>query len=110
MPITPQRPYPYQSRQHPLLHLGEVTFTGSVTVDLGIGHNNYHVVPVLQGGLAAQNIAPGISVTKLTGVNAGKFTITAGKSTGAGDTTIIAATSACTVSFLAIAGATSDGP
>ena len=78
---------------------------GHPLIDLGLGHSNYDVTITLQGGLAAQNIAPALSVTKLTGTSAGKFTITAGKFTAAADTTIIAATAACTVSFTVIAGA-----
>jgi hypothetical protein len=107
MATVSARPQPYVSPHNPLLHRGQFTFTASQVVDLGIGHNNYDVVLTLQGGLAAQNIAPHLSYTKST-TRPGTFTITAGKMTAAGDTTIIAATAACTVSFTAIAGASAE--
>lgn len=97
MPTASRPVQKWASPQHPLLHRGEVTFTGSTTVDLGIGHNNYKVALSLVGGLAAQNIAPHISWARTS--RPGVFQITAGKYTAAGDTTIIAATAACTVSF-----------
>ena len=103
------RPQPYVSPHNNLLHRGEVAFVGSTTIDLGIKHTNFQVTLSLQGGLAAQNIAPQLSWSKVSGAaNAGKFLITAGKYTGAGDTTIIAATASCTVTFTAIAGASAE--
>lgn len=102
--IISDRPQKYISPHHPILHRGEVTFTGSTVIDLGLGHNNYQVVLQLQGGLAAQNIAPCLSYTKST-ARPGSFTITAGKHTSTTDNTLIAATAACTVSFTATADA-----
>ena len=105
MPRTASaRPQRYVNNQHPLLHHGQVTFTGSTTVDLGIGHNNFEVALVVVGGLAAQNVAPVLSWSR--GTRKGTFVIQAGKFTGAADTTIIAATASCTVSFTAIMDAT----
>lgn len=107
MPTASDRPQPYVSPHNPLLHRGEVSFTATQVIDLGINHANYQVNLTLQGGLAAQNIAPHLSYVKDTS-KPGRFTIYAGKYTGAGDTTIIAATSACTVTFTAIAGASAE--
>ena len=101
--VVSDRPQPYQSRHNPLLHSGQVSFTGSTTVDLGLGHNNFQVEPKLVGGLTEQNIAPQLSWDY--GDDPGTFVITAGKFTASGDNTIIAATAECTVSFIAVAGA-----
>lgn len=97
------KPLPYQSPVDPNCHRGVVSVTGSKTVDLGLGHNNFYVVLNLKGGLTDQNKAPVLSWAY--GTKKGTFTIQAGKFTAAGDTTIIAATSAVDVQFNVEAGA-----
>jgi hypothetical protein len=98
-------PYPYQNPQHPLLHSGSVTFTISREIDLGIGHDNFIVAPTLMADTAAEvNVAPQITWERVAG-KPGVFKLFAWKATAAGTTTLIAATAACTVSFVAIAGA-----
>jgi hypothetical protein len=94
-------PYPFQSLQHPLLHSGIVAVTGSLLVDLGINHNNFVPSVSVQGGTAAiANNAP--DVTWAYGTKPGTFTIFTWKATAAGTTTLIAATVAVNVSFVAI--------
>lgn len=98
-------PFPYQSLQDPNLHSGVVAVpsTGSLLVDLGIGHANFTPVVTLQGGTAAiANNAP--AVTWAYGTKPGTFTIFTWKATDAGTTTLIAATVAVNVSFVAVAG------
>ena len=46
------RSLPYIHPDHPLLHLGTVTVTGSLLVNLGIGHNNFIVSPCLNSAAA----------------------------------------------------------
>lgn len=95
-------PRPFQSRQLEPLHSGIVSVTGSLQVDLGIGHNNFVPSLTLQGGSAATaNLAP--VLTWAYGATPGTFTIFAWKATAAGTTTLIAATAAVSVSFTAIA-------
>ena len=95
-------PYPFQSLHDPLLHTGVVSVTGSLTVDLGIGHNNFVVQPCLKSNLAADANA-GVDVTWNYGTKLGTFVLTTWKSTSSSVTTLIAATSAVNVSFIAIA-------
>lgn len=97
--LASPRPKKYESRHQPGLHKGQVTFTGSTTIDLGINHNNFDFVMQQKGALAALNAAPQLAWDY--GTKKGTVVITAGKYTAAGDTTIIAATAACTVSFMA---------
>lgn len=95
-------PHPWQSRQNELLHSGVVSVTGSFTVDLGIGHNNFVVSPGLKGSTAA-NANAASTVTWDYGPLPGTFTLYTWKATAAGTTTLIAATAAVNVSFTATA-------
>jgi len=96
---------PFMNTQFELLHSGQVTFTASREVDLGIKHDNFIPVLNLVGSTAAENnVAPNLSWQRVTG-KPGVFKIFAWKATAAGTTTLIAATAACTVSFVAVAGA-----
>lgn len=95
-------PRPWASHHDPLLHSGIVSVTGSSVVDLGIGHNNFVPTVSLQGGTAA--IANAASEqTWVYGPQPGQFTIFTWKATAVGTTTLIAATAAVNVSFIAIA-------
>lgn len=94
-------PKPYQNLSNELLHSGVVAVTGSLEVDLGLGHANFVVHPSLYSGLATDaNKAAAVSWAHVTG-KPGVFKIFAWKATGAGDTTLIAATAAVNISFLA---------
>ncbi len=95
-------PRPWQSQQDGNLHSGVVPVTGSATVDLGIGHNNFVPTISLQGGTAAiANAASAISW--VYGSVLGTFTIFAWKATSSSVTTLIAATIAVNISFTVIA-------
>ena len=95
-------PQPWASLQLPGLHSGIIPVTGTAVVDLGIGHNNFVPSVAVKGGTAAiANAAP--DVTWEYGPQAGQFTISTWKATAAGTTTLIAATVAVNVSFVAIA-------
>lgn len=95
-------PRPWQSRQDGNFHSGIVSVTGSLLVDLGIGHANFVPVVSVEGSTAAiANAAP--DVTWEYGTVPGTFTIFTWKATAAGTTTLIAATAAVNVSFIAIA-------
>lgn len=95
-------PRPWQSLQFELLHSGVVSVTGSFTVDLGLGHNNFVPQISLKGSTAANANAASV-VTWEYGAQPGTFTIFAWKATAAGTTTLIAATAAVNVSFTALA-------
>jgi len=76
------RPWPYQNPQHPLIHMGTVAVTGSLTVDLGIRHNNFIVMLKLNSAAAADTAANlqlaweyAQTISPTTGVP-GQFTIT----------------------------------
>lgn len=101
--LASPRPLPFQSHFDPQVHLGTVTVTGTATVDLGLNHNNFTVVPSIKGGIT--DLAPAISVAWNYGTKKGTFVITVGKATAAGTTTVIAATVAVAISFLAYAEA-----
>lgn len=99
-------PRPYASHHDPLLHTGIVSVTGSAVVDLGIGHNNFVPIVSLKGSTAT--IANNASEqTWEYGPGLGQFTIYTWKATAAGNTALIAATSAVNVSFIAIADGSS---
>ncbi len=95
-------PRPWQSLQNELLHSGIVPVTGSLSVDLGIGHNNF-VPSVSLNGSTAANANAASAVTWAYGATPGTFTIFTWKATAAGTTTLIAATAAVNVSFTVIA-------
>lgn len=98
-------PFPYMNPQNNLLHSGLVTFTGSLEVDLGIKHDNFvPAISIVADTAAEANVSPNITWERVAG-KPGVFKIFAWKATAAGTTTLIAATAACTVSFVAIAGA-----
>lgn len=42
-------PRPYASRHDPNLHSGIVPAVGAVTIDLGLGHNQFTVSPSIKG-------------------------------------------------------------
>lgn len=95
-------PRPYQNRHNPLLHSGIESVTGTKTIDLGIGHNNFVFAATLKSSLAADaNKASAVSWDY--GPQPGQVTISCWKATAAGTTTLIAATAAVNVSFTAIA-------
>ena len=101
-------PTPYAHRALPGLHSGIVAVTGTITVDLGIGHNNFVPSLTLQASLAA-DANKASSLTWAYGSRLGTFVISAWKVTtpgAAGNPTLIAATSAVNVSFTAIADST----
>jgi len=90
-------------------HRGAVSVTGTKVVDLGIGHNNFNVHLDLLSNLAADaNAASNISWNYHPTIK-GAFVISAWKATAAGTTTLIAATAAVNISFIAIAGASQIG-
>ncbi len=95
-------PQPWRSRQDGNLHSGIVAVTGSLLVDLGIGHANF-VPTVALNGSTAGNANAASAVTWAYGATPGTFTIFTWKATAAGTTTLIAATAAVNVSFTAIA-------
>jgi len=97
--VASPRPKPFQSHQDANIHLGEVTVTGTATVDLGINHNNFKVIPSIRGGLTS--LAPAHIVAWDYGTKKGTFVITVGKATNASTTTVIAATAAVVISFIA---------
>ncbi len=102
--IASPRPLPFQSHYDPQVHVGQVTFTGSTTVNLGLNHNNFTVAPCIRGGIA--DLAPAhIIAWAYHPTIKGAFVITAGKATAAGTTTVILATASLTVSFVAYAEA-----
>jgi hypothetical protein len=96
--VTRQKPY--QNPNFPGLHDGVVAVTGSLTVDLGIGHDTYNVIAVINGALA--DIAPAHIIAVKKSTKKGAFTIQVGKATAAGTTTVIAATAAVNISFYAV--------
>ncbi len=102
MPATKNNfsPFPFRSVQDPNLHSGEVTVTGTLTVDLGIGHNNFVVAPVLKSIVAA-TVNAASEVTWDYGSKLGTFTIACWKTTNSSTNTLIAATAAVVVSFTA---------
>lgn len=94
-------PRPWQSLQDGNLHSGIVPVTGSLTVELGLGHNNFVPTVSLNGSTAANaNLA---SVVTWAYGAAGTFTIFTWKATSSSVTTLIAATVAVNVSFTVIA-------
>lgn len=95
-------PRPWQSKHDPLLHTGIVSVTGSLVVDLGIGHNNFVPVVSLQASTAGGANAAS-EQSWAYGPQPGQFTIYTWKATAAGTTTLIAATAAANVSFIAVA-------
>ena len=105
--LAAPRPFPYLSPSNPILHSGAVSVTGSLTVDLGLGHNNFTPALSLMTSLAAAaNDASHLSWAY--GSKLGTFVIYAWKVTtagAAGNPDLIAATTAVTVSFTALAGA-----
>lgn len=94
----------YQDPNHPLLHRGVVSVTGTKDVDLGVGHVNFIVMPCVKGAIANLANAPAIAWDHVAN-QPGVFRITVGKPTAAGDTTVIAATVAVDVSFVALVNA-----
>lgn len=46
-------PRPYASKHDPNLHSGIVAAIGAVTIDLGLGHNQFVASPSIKGGAAA---------------------------------------------------------
>ena len=104
MPATKNTfsPRPWQSQQDGNVHTGVVSVTGSAVVDLGVGHNNFVPCVSLQGSTAAIANAAA-NVTWSYGPQPGQFTISTWKATAAGTTTLIAATAAVSVSFIAFA-------
>lgn len=89
------RPQAFLSPHHPLLHSGIVEVTGEITIDLGIGHNNFVVAPCVVGGVTEIGINNGVAWTY--GTRLGTFVITL-----TDDGSLSSA--AGTVSFIAIAG------
>lgn len=98
-------PYPYQCGSLGNLHSGIVAVTGTVTVDLGIGHNNFVPSVTLQGSTAASANAVS-DVSWAYGTKLGTFIIYCWKATSTSVTTLIAATVAASVSFTAIVDST----
>jgi hypothetical protein len=95
-------PQPYAHVSLPGIHSGIESVTGTKTIDLGIGHNNFVPSLTLQASLAADaNKASYLSWSY--GTKLGTFVISAWKATAAGTTTLIAATAAVNVSFTAVA-------
>jgi hypothetical protein len=91
-------PFPWASLQDPNLHSGVLACTGSVTVNLGIGHNNFTPTVSVQGGTAAlANDA--VAITWAYGSALGTFIIYTWKNTSTSNPTLIAATTAVNVSF-----------
>ena len=97
-----QSPRPWQSLQNELFHSGIVAVTGSLLVDLGIGHNNFVPQVVQQASLAA-DVNKAEKISWAYGPRPGQFVIYAWKATAAGTTTLIAATQAVNVSFTVLA-------
>lgn len=98
-------PRPYQSKSHDDLHSGIVAVTGTYTVDLGIGHNNFVPTVSRQGSVAAR-VNEGLVATWAYGSKLGTFVISLWKVTtlgAAGNPTLIAATVESNVSFTVIA-------
>ena len=94
-------PRPWQSLMDANLHTGILSVTGSATIDLGVGHNNFVPQLTLQATLAADaNKASFLSWSY--GPRPGQFTISAWKVTSTSNPTLIAATSAVNVSFHAV--------
>ena len=100
--INASSPRPWQSLQNELFHSGVVPVTGSLLIDLGIGHSNFVPSVALNGSTAANANAASV-VTWAYGTQPGTFTIFTWKATAAGTTTPIAATAAVNVSFTVIA-------
>lgn len=108
--ILGRGPQPYASPHHPNLHSGVVSVTGSLTVDLGIRHDNFVPSVSLNAGSAALQPAAGAQlVTWRRGTTAGTFIIEAWEISLAEAAppvvSYVAATAAVKVSFTAIVGA-----
>ena len=104
MPVNPNNssPQPWASLQQPQFHSGVVAVTGSQIVNLGIGHNNFVVDLTQQASTAAlANDAP--IMTWAYGTQLGTFIIYTWKHTSTSNPTLIAATVAVNVAFLALA-------
>ena len=77
---TPTRINPYQDNTDPTRSLGEVSVTGSKTIDLGIKHNNYKVV--LSPAIAAGECLEVYLSKNTTTPNKGSFVINVKESAG----------------------------
>lgn len=87
-------------------HYGIVTVTGSLEVDLGIGHNNYIVELTLMGAISAIATDP-LFAWDYHATKKGVFVITVGKfDTAFGP--LILATTAKNFSFVAREGTTTN--
>jgi hypothetical protein len=101
---------PYRDRDNIGTHRGVVSVTGSLTVNLGIGHNNFTVDALnVKSNLAADVNAASVLSWDYHPTLKGAFVISAWKATAAGTTTLIAATAPVNVSFIAQAGASVIG-
>ena len=96
-------PRPYQSPSNPGFHRGIVTVSsGSATVDLGIGHNNFIVSPSFKGDQGDLEVSPNIAWAY--GTKPGTFVLAVSKLDIAGTDTD-PATVDIDVAFIAIADA-----
>lgn len=99
-------PFPYQDKTMPQIHRGtDISVTGSITIDLKIGHNNFIVDPQVQTSLAGDVNAVSDLTWDYHPTIKGAFVLSAWKATAAGTTTLIAATAAVRCSFIAIVAA-----
>lgn len=103
IPKNTASPKPYQSLQDELTHFGSVSVTGTALIDLGIGHNNFVVIPMLQSVLAT-DVNAASDITWNYGTRPGTFVIACWKATSSSVNTLIASTAAVNVSFYARAG------
>jgi len=103
--LVSARPMPYISPHNNLLHRGVVAVTGTLTVDLGIGHNNFTPSLTMVGGIADMTLA--YLPSWAYGTKLGTFVITvAMRDVGFGAWVI--ATAAANVSFVVVAGASEE--
>lgn len=106
--VASPRPLPYQSHYDPQVHVspaGGISVTGTKVVDLGLKHNNFTVtLNLLSAAAGDANAASAMSWAYHPTIK-GAFVISTWKATAAGTTTLIAATAAVNVSFVAYAEA-----
>lgn len=100
MDANTSSPFPYIDPSLNVVHRGIVAVTGSLEVDLGIGHNNFVVQPCIKGSIT--DLAPGDIIAWDYGSKPGSFIIQVGKYNAG---SWIAATAAVNVSFVAVADA-----
>lgn len=89
------------SKHHNLLAFGTETFTGS-KLGISSGLNKIEAVVPIQSASLAADATKAVKLTVVIAPDQKTFSIYAWKSTAAGDTTLVAATSAVTVVWQAI--------